>query len=155
MEVEVLNFDKEKGRVSLGLKQTQPHPWETAEQKYPIGSIVEGKVVRLVDFGAFVQLELGLDGLVHISQISKEHVLKPSDKLHIGQIVNVKVLDIKPKDRRISLSISAVDIDEEDVQEQHIDDDVTTVSEEDGQERYVSGDDTTTIGDVIEIDDEK
>ncbi|MDI9475899.1 MAG: 30S ribosomal protein S1 [Natronincolaceae bacterium] len=155
VEVEVLNFDKEKGRVSLGLKQTQPHPWETAEQKYPIGSIVEGKVVRLVDFGAFVQLELGLDGLVHISQISKEHVLKPSDKLHIGQIVNVKVLDIKPKDRRISLSISAVDIDEEDVQEQHIDDDVTTVSEEDGQERYVSGDDTTTIGDVIEIDDEK
>ncbi|NMA03140.1 MAG: S1 RNA-binding domain-containing protein, partial [Clostridiales bacterium] len=158
VEVQVLNFDKDRGRVSLGLKQTRPHPWETAEQKYPVGSIIEGKVVRLVDFGAFVQLELGLDGLVHISQISEEHISKPSDKLYVGQEVKVKVLDIKPEDRRISLSISAVDIDadggdeqeqhteynDDDIiingdneQEQHIDDinDYVVTDEEDGQEQ--------------------
>ncbi|HZK56897.1 MAG TPA: 30S ribosomal protein S1 [Clostridia bacterium] len=183
VEVQVLNFDKDRGRVSLGLKQTQPHPWETAEQKYPVGSIIEGKVVRLVDFGAFIQLELGLDGLVHISQISEEHISKPSDRLHIGQKVKVKVLDIKPEDRRISLSISAVDIDidggdeqeqyigdsdddiainGDDEQEQYIDDvnDNAVTNEEDAQEQHIDddGDDDTVTkgGDAQEqhIDDD-
>ncbi len=142
VEVEVLNFDKDKGRISLGLKQTQPHPWETAEQKYPVGNIVEGKVVRLVDFGAFVELELGLDGLVHISQISEEHVSKPSDKLHIGQKVKVKVLDIKPEDRRISLSIAAAnaEIEEEQQMGNNDDDNNITTIESAISEDAISGD---------------
>ncbi len=152
VEVEVLSFDEEKGRVSLGLKQTRPHPWETAEQKYPVGSIVEGKVVRLVDFGAFVELELGLDGLVHISQISKEHIAKPSDELHIGQKVKVKVLDIKPDDRRISLNISEVDIYEETIDAEEIVGAEETVDEVDDTGETV---DVEEVVDTEEIIDEE
>ncbi len=149
VEVEVLNFDEERGRISLGLKQTQPHPWETAEQKYPVGDIVEGKVVRLVDFGAFVELELGLDGLVHISEISKEHVLKPSDELYVGQKVNVKVLDIKPDDRRISLSIAAADAEMEERQqteEEHVE-----IEDEEIEEGYAEVEEEQTEEVDIEI----
>lgn len=144
LEVEVLDFDKDSERVSLGLKQTQEHPWETAGEKYPVGSIVEGKVVRLVDFGAFVELELGLDGLVHISQISDRHIATPSEELHVGQEVNVKVLDVKPEDKRISLSISAAkeEMDnEEEGQEDHTDND--------------DDDDLVTIGDLVDMDNEE
>ena len=152
VEVEVLSFDEDKGRVSLGLKQTRPHPWETAEQKYPVGSVVEGKVVRLVDFGAFVELELGLDGLVHISQISREHISKPSDELHIGQKVKVKILDIKPEDRRISLSISEVDTDEEIIYAEEIIDTEETVDTEevDDIEETVG---TEEVVDIVETVD--
>lgn len=146
VEVEVLDFDKENERISLGLKQTQPHPWETAGEKYAVGSIVEGKVVRLVDFGAFVELELGLDGLVHISQISDKHVNKPSDELHVGQIVKVKVLDVKQEDKRISLSISAANEAAEEDEE---------VVEGDQEEYIDHGHDNITIGDVVDIRDEE
>ncbi len=141
VESEVLDFDKDKGRVSLGLKQTQEEPWLKAEEKYPIGSVVEGKVVRLVDFGAFVELELGLDGLVHISQISEEHVSKPSDKLEIGQIIKVKVLDLKVEDKRISLSIKAVD-EEAEVENKE-------------ESEYIDESNPTTIGDLVQLNDKK
>ncbi len=133
IEVEVLDFDKDKEKVSLGLKQTQKQPWDDAVVKYPIGSVVEGKVVRLVDFGAFVELEPGLDGLVHISQISEKHISKPSEELHIGQKINVKVLDVKPEEKRISLSITAVN---EETEEEEIE--------------YIDDKNTTTIGEILE-----
>ena len=104
-EVVVLSVDKENNRISLGYKQTKPHPWDNIEEKYPIGQIFEGKVVRLAAFGAFVELEPGVDGLVHISQISDKRVNKVEDVLKTGETVSVKVLDVKPKERRISLSI--------------------------------------------------
>lgn len=105
VQVCVLDFDKEKERVSLGLKQTKPHPWENISARYKVNDIVEGKVIKLLDFGAFVNLEEGVDGLVHVSQISNSRVNKPSDKLKIGQIVKVKIIDINEKDQKISLSI--------------------------------------------------
>ncbi len=105
VEVIVLGVEQENERISLSLKQTKPHPWDNIENRYAIGDVVTGKVVRLVDFGAFVELEPGVEGLVHISQISYEHIEKPKDVLQEGQQVEVKVLDIRPDDRRISLSI--------------------------------------------------
>jgi len=105
VEVLVLGVEPENERISLSLKQTKPHPWDNIEGKYAVGEIITGKIVRLVDFGAFVELEPGVEGLVHISQIAYEHVEKPQDVLEEGQRVDVKVLDIKPDDRRISLSI--------------------------------------------------
>lgn len=108
IEVLVLEVDPENERISLSLKKTKPHPWENIRERYKEGDIVTGKVVRLVDFGAFVELEPGVEGLVHVSQIAYEHVDKPRDALSEGQLAEVKVLDIKPDDRRISLSIKEV-----------------------------------------------
>ncbi len=105
VKVLVLDADKQKNRISLGLKQVSPHPWENIDEKYSIGSIVEGKVIRLVDFGAFVMLEQGIEGLVHISQISDKHIAKPSEELRVGENVNVKILDINKEEKKISLSI--------------------------------------------------
>ena len=105
VEVLVLNVDPENERISLSIKQVKPHPWDNIQGKYSAGEIITGKVVRLVDFGAFVELEPGVEGLVHISQIAYEHIERPEDVLQEGQQVEVKVLDIKPDDRRISLSI--------------------------------------------------
>ncbi|MBA1337110.1 MAG: SSU ribosomal protein S1p [Firmicutes bacterium] len=105
VEVVVLGVEEENERISLGYKQTKPHPWDKITERYSQGEVVEGRIVRLVDFGAFVELEPGIEGLVHISQISYEHVEKPRDVLQEGQSVKVKILDIRPEERRISLSI--------------------------------------------------
>ena len=91
IEVKVLAVDRERGRISLGYKQTLPHPWDNVEEKYPVGDTVSGKVVRITSFGAFVQLEPGVDGLVHISQISDKHVEKVEDVLKTGEEVQVRV----------------------------------------------------------------
>jgi ribosomal protein S1/(E)-4-hydroxy-3-methyl-but-2-enyl pyrophosphate reductase len=105
VEVEVLGVEPENERISLSLKRTKPHPWDNIQERYKAGDVVTGKVVRLVDFGAFVELEPGVEGLVHVSQIAYTHVEKPQDVLEEGQMVEVKVLDVKPDERRISLSI--------------------------------------------------
>ena len=105
VDVLVLALDRERERISLGLKQTKPKPWETAQVNYPVGSICEGKVVRIVTFGAFVELEPGLDGLVHISQIAPTRINKVEDVLHVGYMVRVRILDVNPEAKRISLSI--------------------------------------------------
>lgn len=104
VEVFVLDVDKEKGKISLSLKDADKNPWKLAAEKYTVGSIVEGKVVRMVPFGAFVELEPGVDGLVHISQIANKHVVKPEDELKVGEIINVKVLEVNPEQKKISLS---------------------------------------------------
>ncbi|HHY48094.1 MAG TPA: bifunctional 4-hydroxy-3-methylbut-2-enyl diphosphate reductase/30S ribosomal protein S1 [Firmicutes bacterium] len=105
VRVKVLSVDRERERISLGLKQTMPDPWQNIESRYPIGSIVTGKVTKLVDFGAFVELEDGVEGLVHISQLSDRRVAKPDEVVRPGQEVTVKVISVKSADRRIGLSI--------------------------------------------------
>ena len=109
VEVKVLAIDEEAGRVSLSLKATQPGPWDGVEQKLAQGDVIEGKVKRLTDFGAFVEVLPGIDGLVHISQISHKRVENPKDVLSVGQDVTVKVLDVNAADERVSLSIKALE----------------------------------------------
>lgn len=113
IQVQILDFDKNKNRISLGLKQILPKPWEVFLEKRKIGDIVSGKVVNILDFGAFVRLEEGVDGLVHVSQISTEHVDKPSDRLKLGQEISVKIIDINEDEQRISLSMKAIKEDSE------------------------------------------
>ena len=105
VDVKILSLDAERERIQLGYKQLQPHPWDDAVEKFPAGEIVEGKVVRITDFGAFVELEPGLDGLVHISQCATTRVAKVEDAVKVGDVVKVKVLGVDPEKKRISLSI--------------------------------------------------
>lgn len=109
VEVKVLSIDEEAGRVSLSLKAITPGPWDGVEQKLAQGDVVEGKVKRLTDFGAFVEVLAGIDGLVHISQISHNRVENPKDVLSVGQEVTVKVLEVNAADERVSLSIKALE----------------------------------------------
>ena len=104
VEVFVLDVDKEKGKISLSLKDANMNPWKLAVEKYAVGTVVEGKVVRMVPFGAFVELEPGVDGLVHISQIANKHVVKPEDELKVGEVISVKVLEVNSEQKKISLS---------------------------------------------------
>ncbi len=109
VEAIVLEVDKEKGKISLSLKDADKNPWKIAVEKYAVGTVVEGKVVRMVPFGAFVELEPGVDGLVHISQIAEKHVVKPEDELKIGEVIKVKVLEVNPEQKKISLSKKAAE----------------------------------------------
>ena len=95
-------------KVALSLKFEDQNPWRDAADKYAIGNVVTGRVARMTDFGAFVELEPGVDALLHVSQISKEHVEKPSDVLNVGQEVTAKIVDFNENDRKISLSIKAM-----------------------------------------------
>ncbi|GIO97550.1 30S ribosomal protein S1 [Paenibacillus sp. FSL W8-0187] len=105
VRVKVLKVDPEKGKISLSIKAAAPGPWETAGEQFNTGDIVTGVVKRLVNFGAFVELAPGVEGLVHISQISHKHIGTPQEVLKEGQEVQVKVLDINTSEQRISLSI--------------------------------------------------
>lgn len=110
IEVYVLSVDKENKRISLSLKQVKGNPWDTVDERFEVGEIVTGKVMRTVSFGAFVELEPGVEGLVHISRLANYHVAKPEDVVNAGDEVQVKILDINKDDQRISLSIKdAVD----------------------------------------------
>jgi len=109
LKVVVLKFDPEKERISLGIKQLTPDPWHTVAEKYPLGSRVQGKVISLMDYGAFVELESGIEGLIHISEMSwTKKVSHPSKILQVGQTVEVVVLNIDPSHRRISLGLKQV-----------------------------------------------
>ena len=107
VEVEVLDVDMNRERISLGLKQTTEDPWRSLVKKYPVGAIVEGKVTKLVPFGVFVELGDGIEGLVHISEMAKQHVDQPSQVTHVGETVHVKVMEIDLDRRRVSLSMKA------------------------------------------------
>jgi small subunit ribosomal protein S1 len=110
IEVKILSYDLEKERVSLGMKQLTPDPWETAAQQYPVGSKVKGKVVSLTDYGAFVELEEGIEGLIHVSEMSwTKKVKHPSKMVSVGEEVEAVVLDLKPESRRISLGMKQVE----------------------------------------------
>ena len=107
VEVEVLDVDLNRERISLGLKQTTEDPWRALVKKYPVGAIVEGTVTKLVPFGAFVDLGEGIEGLVHISEMANKHVDQPSQVTHVGDKVQVKVMEIDLDRRRISLSMKS------------------------------------------------
>ena len=109
LRVKVLKYDAEKGRISLGLKQLTPDPWEQAPKAYPVGSRLKGKVMSVTDYGAFVELEPGIEGLVHVSEMSWSRRPKhPSKLVQPGELADVAVLDLNPAQRRISLSLKQV-----------------------------------------------
>ena len=104
LTVQVLKVDRENQRISLSLKRTMPEPWDTVPERYNEGDIVDGTVTRLADFGAFVQLEDWVEGLVHISELSNRRVSDPKECVYQGQKVKVQILSIDPAKRRMSLS---------------------------------------------------
>jgi small subunit ribosomal protein S1 len=105
LDTQILNIDRENKRISLGLKQIQPDPWSTVAQRFPMGSRVTGKVVRLTDFGAFVELEPGVDGLLHISQMSNRPIGTPNEVVNVGDELTLLVIRVDPNERRIGLSL--------------------------------------------------
>lgn len=107
VEVEVLDVDLQRERISLGLKQTTPDPWVKLVESYPVGAIVDGKVTKVVPFGAFVALGENTEGLVHISEMAPRHIETPAQVVKVGDEVKVKVMEINPERRRISLSMKA------------------------------------------------
>lgn len=107
-KVTVLIKDIQGEKIALSLKFPEENPWLKAEEKYKVGNVVDGKVARMTDFGAFVELESGIDALLHVSQIAKEHIDKPSDVLSVGQEITAKVVDFKKDEKKISLSMKAL-----------------------------------------------
>lgn len=108
IDVKVIELDKENKKLSLSIKEITPEPWKDVTEKYPEGSVVLGKVVRINDFGAFVELEPGVDGLVHISKISHDRINNPADILSVGQDIKAKILSVDEEQKRISLSMKDV-----------------------------------------------
>ena len=106
LTVKVIDFDEEKRRISLGLKQLTTHPWENVNEKYPIGSVVKGKIVSMTNYGAFIEIESGVEGLIHISEISwTKHIKNPSEQYNMGDEIEAQVLTIDTEDRKISLGV--------------------------------------------------
>ncbi len=114
LKVKVLAVDKENERISLSHKETLPGPWSNIESSIPVNSVVTGTVKRLVNFGAFVEVLPGVEGLVHISQISTQHIGTPAEVLEVGQQVEVKVLEVNEQEKRVSLSIKEIESDKND-----------------------------------------
>src|SRR5450830_446699 len=109
VKVKVLKVDPETGKVSLSIKQTKPHPWETIEEDYPVGMILEGAVIRILTFGAIIELSEGVTGLLHISQISNDKIRKVEDVLNVGDVVKVRVLEVLKEERKVKLSMKGVE----------------------------------------------
>jgi len=111
LKVVVLEYDQERQRISLGLRQLQPHPWENIEERYKPGDIVEGKVVSITDYGAFLELEQGIEGLVHVSEMSwTGHIRHPSQRVSLGQVIKVSVLSIDHETKKISLGMKQFEV---------------------------------------------
>lgn len=145
IKVEILSVDEENERISLSYKNTLPGPWEGVEERIQEGDVIEGTVKRIVDFGAFVEIEPGVEGLVHISQIANRHIGTPDEVLDIEQKIEAKVLSVSESEERISLSIKEVAADEEaeEIEEQ--------------MESYESDEESSgfSIGDMIGADLDK
>jgi small subunit ribosomal protein S1 len=109
VRVKVLDIDRDRQRISLGLKQTQEDPWQTALSTYKEGDVVEGTVTKIVAFGAFVEIMSGVEGLVHISELSQQHVESPTEVVRPGDEVKVQVLEVDDSRRRLSLSVKRVE----------------------------------------------
>jgi len=116
-EINVLIKDIKNDKIALSLKFDSENPWISAADKYAVDNVVDGKIARMTDFGAFVELEPGVDALLHVSQISREHVEKPSDVLSVGQVVEAKVVDFNGEDKKISLSMKALEPELEETDE--------------------------------------
>lgn len=112
IEVKVLKLDRNKGKISLGLKQTRPDPWSLVEERYQVGSMVTGKVTHLTNFGAFVEIEEGLEGLIHISDLSwDKRISHPKEVVYVGQTLKVKILDINAREKRMALGLKQIQPD--------------------------------------------
>jgi small subunit ribosomal protein S1 len=112
VNVVVLDFDQEKKRISLGMKQLQAHPWEKIDEKYPVGTKVSGKVVSLTDYGAFIEIEKGIEGLIHISEMSwTQHVKHPSQSVSMGQVIEAVILSLDVAGKKISLGMKQLEPD--------------------------------------------
>lgn len=112
INIVVLDFDQEKKRISLGYKQLQPHPWENIENKYPVSTKVTGKVVSLADYGAFVEIEKGIEGLIHISEMSwTQHIKHPSQVVSMGQMIDAVILSLDKDNKKLSLGIKQLEPD--------------------------------------------
>jgi small subunit ribosomal protein S1 len=112
VNVVVLDFDMEKKRISLGMKQLQPHPWENIEQRYPVNTKITGKVVSLTDYGAFVEIEKGIEGLIHISEMSwTQHIKHPSQVVSMGQMIDAVILSLDKEGKKISLGMKQLEPD--------------------------------------------
>jgi small subunit ribosomal protein S1 len=109
VKVKVLDIDRERQRISLGLKQTQTDPWQQVVDSYSEGDVVEGRIAKVVTFGAFVEILPGVEGLVHISELARHHVENPREVVSQGEAVNVKILEIDGERRRLSLSLKQVE----------------------------------------------
>lgn len=133
VEVYVIDFDKAKGRISLGLKEISKDPWNTITERYKVGDVVTGSVVKLMSFGAIVELESGIEGFLHISEMSEERISNPSSILAIGQSIKVKIIEINLNDKKISLSLK----------------NIAEGSEEDYSEYNNNNGDMTTLGDLF------
>ncbi len=140
LEIMVLRVDRENEKISLGLKQVLPNPWDTVKEKYLVDSIVKAKVVRLAPFGAFVQLEPGVEGLVHISHLADRHVVSPDEVVNEGEEINVKVLSVDQEEKRIRLSIREVPGEKQN-REYH--------EYENNNNNIKETDDVVTIGDMV------
>lgn len=140
IEVMVLKVDRENEKISLGLKQVLPNPWDSVEEKYPVDSVILAKVVRLAPFGAFVQLEPGVEGLVHISHLADRHVVKPEEVVSEGEEVKVKVLSVDRVEKRVRLSIREVEKENREQEESEY------TSE---HLRQSSNNEVITIGDMV------
>ena len=108
-----MDIDKENERFSLGVKQLQSDPWETVAERYEVGKEITGTITNLTDFGIFVELEEGIEGLVHVSEISKEKIKTPVGKFEVGDVLTAKVMNINTTERRIGLSIKRLEMDDE------------------------------------------
>jgi len=109
----VLGVDVENERVSLGIKQATANPWTTLTQRHPVGTRIQGKVTSVTDFGVFVEIEEGIEGLIHISQLSNERVEKPSALFQVGKEVEAEIIHIDPREHKVGLSIKALRRSEE------------------------------------------
>ncbi|RLC05119.1 MAG: hypothetical protein DRI57_27770, partial [Deltaproteobacteria bacterium] len=112
----VLDIDKGSERFSLGIKQIQPDPWQTVAERYEVGTEITGTVTNITDFGVFVELEEGIEGLVHVSEISKEKIKTPAGKFNVSDVITAKVMNINSDERRIGLSIKRLEVDDDDHQ---------------------------------------
>ena len=121
IKVKVLGVNPEEERISLGLKQTLPDPWEQFVSKYNEGEVVEGKITKTVDFGAFMEIEPGVEGLIHISQLSQRHVATPNEVVNAGDEVEAKIINIEPNERRVGLSMKELEDDNDQPQKQQKD----------------------------------
>jgi small subunit ribosomal protein S1 len=117
VEAVVLNIDVENERFSLGIKQLTPDPWTTLAERHPVGSRLKGRVTKVTDFGAFVEVEPGIEGLVHVSEMRDERVENPRDVVKEGEEIEVKVIDIDAQERKVALSIKALSRGDDDYRE--------------------------------------
>jgi 4-hydroxy-3-methylbut-2-enyl diphosphate reductase len=151
VQVKILAMNTEKGKISLGLKQNQPEPWTIIDDKYQVGQVINGKIVQIKDYGAFVELEPGLDGLVHISEIAHKRVTNIADEISVGQDVDAKILEIDKEKKRISLSIKETleppIYSEEEADEDEFTDEIEVVEE---AETEAKAETNTEIVDVVE-----